>query len=187
MSFFKNGKLRFFKVEAAIILTGIVLLLIGGMIEDSSKKDVALTESPESYQQQYVLSENDKYAAKYEKQVERILKGIDGVKGVTAAVYVKSEGECIPAYNSSSDKSVIKEKNDKDEAEERRDVYENSIVIIKDSQGNEEALILSETAPEIEGIAVCIEGEKSKNTEEKIINTLMALYGIPITKISITW
>ena len=55
MSFFKNGKLRFFKVEAAIILTGIVLLLIGGMIEDSSKKDVALTESPESYQQQYVL------------------------------------------------------------------------------------------------------------------------------------
>ena len=33
MSFFKNGKLRFFKVEAAIILTGIVLLLIGGMIE----------------------------------------------------------------------------------------------------------------------------------------------------------
>lgn len=187
MSFFKNGKLRFFKVEAAIVLTGIVLILIGGMIENSGKESVGFTEKAERPQQQYTLAENDNYAAKYEKQIERILRGIEGIKGVTAAVYVRSEGESIPAYNSSGDKSVIKEKKEKDEAEERRDVYESSIVIVKDSQGNEKALILSETAPEIEGVAVCIDGNKSRETEEKIAKTIMALYGIPITKISITW
>ena len=185
MSFFKNGKFNFFKIETAIVLTGIVLLLIGGLLDDTDKQTTSsnvLHEAPE-----VVASDRNSvdYAKKYEQQIERIFKGLDGVKSVRAAVYVSSEGERLIARNDKIDKSIITEKDGEKSAEERRDVSENVVVIIKDAQGNDEAVVLSEKAPEIVGIAVCVEGEMSKTIEEKILKTLMSLYGLPAGKISI--
>lgn len=186
MSFFKNMKLRLYKFEGAIVLTGVVLLLIGGIIENSEAKQPDSVDYEKIPQSTQAETQYMGYTEKYEKQIERVLKGIGGVDKVTVAVYVKTQGNSVPALNSKSDKSVITESSGETKAEEKRDVREENIVIIKDSQGNEKAIILSEVAPEIEGIAVCVEGGVSKTLEEKILKTLMALYGISPAKISIT-
>lgn len=185
MNFFKNGKFHFFKIETAIILTGIVLILIGGMLDDTDKQSDnsnILYEAPEVVANDRISVD---YAKKYEQQIERILKGINGVKSVKAAVYVSSEGEKMIAKNDKSDNSVVSEKDGEKSAEEKRDVSENAVVIIKDEQGNEQVVVLSEKAPEIVGIAVCVEGDVSKTLEEKILRTLMSLYGLSPSKISI--
>lgn len=185
MNLLKNGKFRFFKFETAVVFTGIVMLLIGGMLEDNNEK---FNKSYEPKEEKKVVASEDfsvDYARKYEVQIERILKGIEGVKSVKAAVYVKSDGERLPAVNDSRDKSVVTEKEGEKTAEERRDVADSVVVLIKDADGNEGAVILSEKAPEIEGVAVCVEGGVSKTLEEKIVRTLMALYDLPAGKISI--
>ena len=185
MDFFKNVKFRLYKFEAAIILTGVVLLLIGGIAENSETKRVDSV-GYENVTPTATKTACEDYSEKYEAQIERLLKGIEGVGKVTVAVYVKNQGNSIPAINGSADTSVVTEKNGESQAEENRNVKEESVVVIKDSQGNEKAVILSEVAPEIEGIAVCVEGGVSKILEEKILKTLMALYGISPGKISIT-
>lgn len=185
MSFLKNKKFHFFKFEVAIVLTGVVLILIGGILDDTDK----ITQSPNvSYEAPEAVASDQisvDYAKKYEQQIERILKGISGVHTVKAAVYVSSEGERVIATNDKLDKSVVSEKDGDKSAEERRDVSENNVVVVKDAQGNEETVVLSEKAPEIVGIAVCLEGDVSKILEEKIMRTLMSLYGLPASKISI--
>lgn len=185
MEIFKNVKLRLYKFEAAIVLTGIVFLLIGSIVENSQVKN-ADSVGQEEFMQPAQETVYMSYSEKYEAQIERVLKGIGGVKKVTVAVYVKNQGNKIPARNESYDMSVVTESNGENRAEENRDVKEGNIVVIKDSQGNEQAVMLSEVAPEIEGIAVCVEGGVSKIIEEKILKTLMALYGISPGKISIT-
>ena len=186
MFFLKNTKLRLYRFETAVVLTGIVLLLVGGIIENST----VVKEDSEYYAKtpQTTVTQNGcSYEEKYEKQIERVLEGMEGVDKVEVAVYVKTGGSSVPAVNSSSDTTVVSEKNGETSAEEKRNIKEESIVIIKDSQGNEKAVMLSEIAPEIEGVAVCVKGKQSKITEEKIVKTLMALYGISSAKISITW
>ena len=185
MSFFKNKKFHFFKIEVAIVLTGIVLILIGGILDETDKNtqdsNVVFEAPKEAVSDQFSVD----YAKKYERQIERILRGISGVKSVKAAVYVSSEGERVIATNDKWDNSVVSEKEGDKSAEERRDVSENAVVVIKDAQGNETAVVVSEKAPEIVGIAVCVEGDLSKTLEEKILRTLMSLYGLPASKISI--
>ena len=185
MGILKNVKLRLYKFEVAIVLTGIVLLLIGNIVENSQTKNVDSV-GQEDFAQPAKETVSMSYSEKYEAQAERVLKGIEGVKNVTVAVYVKNQGSKIPARNENNDMTVIAESNGENHAEENRDVKEGNVVVIKDSQGNEQVVMLSEIAPEIEGIAVCVEGGVSKILEEKILKTLMALYGISPAKISIT-
>ena len=188
MSFLKKGTYRTFKMEAAIVLTGIVLMLVGGVFQDSHKEENPNPENIVKNGSEAVESaaSDVSYSEKYEAKIEKIIKGIDGVKGVKAAVYVKSEGVKVPAENYSGDKTVVTEKEGEANAEEKRDVEDKNVVIVKDSHGNESAVFVTEKAPEIEGIAVCIEGNLSKALEEKILKTLMALFNVPPSKISIT-
>ena len=57
---------------------------------------------------------------------------------------------------------------------------------LKDKDGNESVVYVSQNAPEIAGIAVCVKGGASAAIQEKIKKTLIALYDIPASKISIT-
>lgn len=183
-----DGKrIRLFKLEIALILTGVVIILISGMFENyqnNSDKDENMTG-----ENKHVLVKSadvNDYSAKYEEQIEKILSNIDGIGNVTAAVYVKTEGTVSPAFNIDVDNSVINEKgSDGSNAEEKKNIRGQAVVIIKDAHGNEDVFCTGKTAPEIEGIAVCVEGGLNNVLKEKILSTLTALYNISSTKVSI--
>ena len=177
----KTGRLRFYKLETAAILTGMVLMLIGNLLTPSESEPApSQTEAP-------AAAGRTGYAEYYAAQIERLLANIEGIGEVTAAVYVKSEGTGILAENSNTDTSVTKEEDSQGGTrEETKNVSDNEIVILKDKDGNETVVYVSQNAPEIEGIAVCVKGGASAGIQEKIKTALMALYDIPASKISIT-
>lgn len=185
--FFEASNFKFFKNEIALCLTGIVLILIGGIFEKNQngydKVNNLIEEKIETSDKNV---ENLSYSEQYENQIEKILSQIDGIGNVTAAVYVKSDGNTFFAKNTTKDNSYIEEKNaDSSSASEKKNVIEENIVILKDSQGNENAICIKKDAPEIDGIAVCISGKLNSVLEEKILRTLIALYNITPSNISI--
>ena len=176
----KTGRLRFYKLETAAILTGMVLMLIGNLLTPSESEPApSQTEAPAAATPQGSAGRTG-YAEYYAAHIE-------GIGEVTAAVYVKSEGTGILAENSNTDTSVTKEEDSQGGTrEETKNVSDNEIVILKDKDGNETVVYVSQNAPEIEGIAVCVKGGASAGIQEKIKTALMALYDIPASKISIT-
>lgn len=185
----KTGKFKSYKLEIAIILTGMVLMVIANIIGSSGDGNTGdgSTEPPVSTTQPGKSTGYSSYAEYYEAQIVNLLKNIEGIKEVTAAVYVKSEGTGILAENSNTDHSVTNEKDAQGGTrEESKNVEDKKVVILKDAQGNESVVYVSKNAPEIAGIAVCVKNGASAAVQEKIKTTLMALYGIPASKISIT-
>lgn len=186
-------KLKQFKPEVAILLTGIVLMLIGGIIrpgggEDESKDTGAAPQVHSEYGSGNAQS-TQSYAEYYARQIEGLLESMDGISRAKAAVYVKNEGSGVLAENFTQDNSVTNETDSQGGSrEEHKNVSEKDIVILKDSQGNESVVYLSQSKPEIAGIAVTVKGASglSKTLEEKIKLALMALYDVPASKISIT-
>ena len=187
----KTGKWKQYKFEAAIVMTGIVLMIIGNIVGSSlEQENKTVPKDNGSSAAEPSPSKNNtysSYAAFYEAQIESLLKNIEGVKDVKAAVYVKSEGTGVLAENSNTDNSKTSEKDAQGGTrEEEKDVQDKNVVIIKDAEGNESVVYVSKSAPEIVGIAVCVKGGASASLQEKIKTTLRALYGIPASKISIT-
>lgn len=188
---FDFKKLKPYKPEIAIVMTGLVLMLIGNILGASgndgrSGNTETNVRTPVSISPEPSLKSGG-YAEYYASQIEALLESMDGISSVKAAVYVKSEGSGVLAENSQKDSSVINEADSQGGTrEEHKDVSDRNVVILKDSAGNESVVYLSQSAPEIAGIAVSVKGGVSAVTEEKIKMTLMALYDIPASKISIT-
>ncbi len=183
----KTGKFKFYKLETAIILTGMVLMIIGNLLGSAGE---GIENPPPNDPTEPSASDAGHpvgYAEYYAAQIEKLLRNIEGVKNVTAVVYVKSEGSGVLAENSNTDNSVTTEKDSQGGTrEEAKDVKDREVVILKDKDGNETVVYVSQNAPEIAGIAVCVTGGASASLQEKIKTTLMALYNIPASKISIT-
>ena len=79
MSFFKKGTYRTFKMEAAIVLTGIVLMLVGGVFQDSHKEENPNPENIVKNGSEAVESaaSDVSYSEKYEAQIEKIIKELE--------------------------------------------------------------------------------------------------------------
>lgn len=185
----KTGKFRFYKIETAIVLTGMVLMLIGNLLGTAGEETEKTPgkNPPASEPSASSAGKAAGYSEYYAAQIEKLLKDIEGVREVTAVVYVRSEGSGILAENSNTDNSITTEKDSQGGTrEEEKDVKDKNVVILKDADGNETVVYVSQTAPEIAGIAVCVKGGASAAVQEKIKMALMALYDIPASKISIT-
>ncbi len=193
---FDFRKLKPYKPEIAVALTGAVLMLIGGIADapagnrgSASENAGNSTSMSESYAGTDALSAADArgYARYYEYQIESLLESMEGISGVTAAVHVKSGESGIPAENVSCDDSVTEETDSQGgKRQERKAVSDKNAVIVKDASGNESVVYISRNAPEIAGIAVSVRGGASASAQEKIKLALMSLYDIPASKISIT-
>ena len=75
----KMGKLKFYKLEAAAILTGMVLMLIGNLLTPSESEPVpSQTEAPAAATPQGSAGRTG-YAEYYASQIERLLANIEGI------------------------------------------------------------------------------------------------------------
>ncbi len=184
---FNKKKLKLFKFEAAIALTGIVMLLVCGFFESSMEEKNENNDRYQTVNNEVKADLSGKfYEDKYEKQIEYLLSSYEGLGKTSVAVHVKSNGELYPATNFKKDNSIIEESVEEGtSARENKDVLEENVVIIKDSQGNESVFCTSENAPEIEGVAICIKGGVSNVEKKNILEAIMALYDISSSKISI--
>jgi len=92
---------------------------------------------------------------------------------------------------SSLEMKHIREITEKDSNGGSRDTLTESnnkeFVIIKDSNGNEEIVVLSNHMPTIVGVAIRADGCQSYVIQEKIINAIKNTYGLKASQIYVCW
>ena len=120
------------------------------------------------------------YKNKTEDEICRLLENLDGVSKVSVMISLKSGSEKILKEDSEMSGA---NKTNKDEQENTKNIKKSTVVLEQD--GNHNPYIIKEIYPEIEGIAVTAKGISNNQRKEEVINMLMALFDVPVHKISI--
>lgn len=164
-SHLKNGKLILI-----FGIAGILLLLLSGISatdekEISSGGEFDIT----AYQQQL------------EKEIEKLVRDITSCRA-TVVITLDSDIK----YNYADETKLSDSTRQADTATDKSTDSEKNRVIITDSSGNQNALIVNRELPQIRGVAVVYDGANNSQTNEKIKNCLMATLSVTSKRIYIS-
>ena len=144
-----------------VALIGILLIVFGGQIGKSEKKE-ASADTPSAMGAQEELEAYQTYT---EARVKSLCESVKGVENVTVAVTLGGGFEEIYAKEISDEKESY---------------------VILGSGSNASALHLSRKAPEITGIGVVCRGGGNDNVRQELLSLLSAAFKVPANRIYIT-
>lgn len=176
ISKFSADKKTFLIVLAGI--AGVIILVISelfpsGETEENGKnsEDIQISE--------YSIENHYEYAEMLENKLTDIISSIEGAGETKVMLTLESSSEAVYAQNDKTDKESG------DEGKEKLS-SENDYVLIKTDSSKEEALLLKIIQPEVKGVAVVCEGGDSIYVQQKIIETVSAVFDISTSKIKVT-
>lgn len=165
LSRLKNGKLI-----CILGALGVLLILLSGTFT-SDKQEISIDEEFDItvYQQQL------------EKDIEKLVKDITSCRA-TVVITLDSDIK----YNYADETKLSDSLREADTATDKSTDSEKNRVIITDSSGNQNALIVNRELPQIRGVAVVYDGANNNEINEKIKNCLMATLSVTSKRIYIS-
>lgn len=127
------------------------------------------------------------YADELESKLSGIIGQISGVGRVQIFVTVENGVKYIyeESQKTTSDKSVTSDNDGSTKTQENVNNQKDT-VIIKNSDGSEQALILTEIQPTVKGVVVVCDGGNDPVVEEKIMEAITTALDIPANHVSIS-
>lgn len=163
-------------IIAAVGIIGTLILVISEFVpseEKTAKQNNAVSS------EEYSIDDHYEYSEMLEKKLTDIVSSIDGAGNAKVMITLESSSEAVYAQN---------DKTDKEKGDENREKIskENDYVLIKADSSKEEALLLKIIQPEVKGVAVVCEGGDSVYVQQKIIETISAVFNINSSRIKVT-
>ncbi len=141
-----------------IAICGVVLIYFSNPSNLHKKKSVSKNESANK-------EISDDYCTLCEQKIRGMILKIKGIQDAEVYITLKSGREDV----------ILQEEGES----------KNTVVYYRDGSGGQSPYIVKENEPEIEGIAVIIEGDDSPENILKITNMLLALFHVESHKISV--
>lgn len=161
------------KISTAIFAVGIIgilLIFMSGYLGSDKNKETNKTDFSE-----------DEYCSKIENKIKNIVTSMTGNENVQVIVTLDSSYEYV--YLNEKDLSNDYT-NDGEESTKKKDNSKEKYIIVEDSNGNENGLIVTTLAPTIRGVVIIYDGNSSLN--EGIKSAVMAVLNISKNKIYVS-
>lgn len=158
------------KVLLIIGLAGILLIGCSSLFGGKSE-----TKSGEAFNQ-------TEYEETIEKKVFSIVKGITGDRKATVIITLKNGIRYSYADDTLDDTNMT----DSEKTTQQSSRKESNHITVKDSSGEEKALVVTENMPEIRGVAIVCKGGGDSALSEEIKSAVMAALDITAKRIYIT-
>lgn len=120
-----------------------------------------------------------------EKQIENILKKLQGVDDVSVLITYEETNKVIPMYNEDNQESVTKEEDTQGGTRVINESSSKKEVIYEESNGEKLVVTSTVVTPEIKGAVVIAKGASNGNVKSNIIQAVEALTGLPTHKIQV--
>lgn len=170
----KKALLKFKEPKYLIVFGLVGILLIGfSSFFQSNNNNTALK------------NENfdlENYRSTMEKSVKSIVKGVTGDKNATVVVTLQNGIRYSYADDTKNDTNVT----DSDKTTQSSERKETSHITIKNSSGEEKALVITENMPEVRGVAIVCVGGDDQVLSEQIRAAVMAALNITSKRVYIT-
>ena len=145
-----------------ILIIGVLVLAFSAGVSSVEKKTL------EKEEFDYI-----RYVENLEKGLGGILNRIHGVSEVEVMITLESGFEYVPAYE------LEKEQLNANSNENQK------VIILKKSGGSEEAFVIKERFPEIQGVLVIAKGVENIETEQNIVEAVKAVFNISSKRIKV--
>ena len=165
-------------------MIGTLLLLFANLFFDANQESspINYTETREERYQEQSLS----FEAKLARELEEIISLIRGVGDSKVLIYARNQSEYDYEYNT---KMINKITNETDQSGGQREILEDNqdrqLLVLRDSSGNEEALIRRKSLPEITAVFIVAEGAENSLVKYQITRAIANLLDLAIHKISV--
>lgn len=151
-------------------LSGIVLIYLSSLLGASAKKD---TVEPKEEANSAVQMD---YEEKLEKSLAEIVCAITGEEAPTVMVTLKKGEESVYAAD---------EKNKSDVSGGTQE-QEKAYVILKNSDGSQYALSVTEIQPEVKGVVIVSKSAEDPVIRERLVNAARTALGVSSSRVCVT-
>lgn len=154
---------------------GVLLLLISWLIpSDEAKVAERSEDSAESY------------ARSTEEKLTSILSDMLGSKGVRVMVTLDSSGETVYADTTKINTGLSENVGgDQKTRTEQSDSKENDYIILKDSNGNETALVVTKVMPQVRGVVVVCPNGNEEAVQAMVKSAVVTALNISSKKVCV--
>ena len=174
-----NEKIRVFlekykkpKYLIIIGLAGIILIALSSLFTCEKAENMPYSES----------FDTEEYRVSLEKSILSVVKDITGDKKATVLITLQNGVR----YSYADDVKTDTDLTDGEKTKQSRKSSESFHITVKDSSGDEKALVVTENMPEIRGVAIICENGDDEYVREKIESAVMAALDITSKRVYIT-
>lgn len=184
LQFFQNNKQK--KIINALVVIfcigmAIVILNKDNKMDKSNVKESEIIETSKTYNEGTLL-----YSEAIEKKLEKEFSKIEGAGNVDVIIIMKTKGEIILNKDEPYTSSRTVEKDNEGGSRENDEINkEQNTVLIRRNDGSEEAIIIKELLPEVNGILILSEGSDDLIVKSNLINAAKVLLDLPVHKIEV--
>jgi len=156
-------------ILACAIAAGLILIFFSDeILKDDSEK---ICEN---------VSELERYGASLEEKLARTIEKIDGAGSVRVMISFESSFEKVYASNARLEENGIPTDGGFDKTTEKQ------LVLAGSGTAGESPILIKEMCPKVRGIVVVYDGRYDKETENKIRQAVVSLFGISELRVCIT-
>ena len=158
-------------------IIGILLLFLSSFI--GGKSPSGKTEATSS-------DATGQYVENMENELTGIVSELLGDKNVSVMITLKSGIQYIYAGETKTDTGLSEDKSGSDSLKkEQSDTNEQTYIIVKDSDGNEQPLLITEVMPQVKGVVVICSGGDDKNVQQTVQNAVVTVLDISENKVCV--
>lgn len=173
---------KFRKIVVIVGVLGIALIFFSGHLKSSSKK----REKAESAQNG--SNSTQQYVSKLEGSLKEMISSIKGAGNTKVLVTLESTEETVYATEEKKNKEATEDKTTDGQTSKKResDDSEKKYITIKDADGTERALSVTQIQPTIKGVVVVCEGGNQPEVQQKITDAVKTALNITSKKVYVT-
>ena len=154
---------------------GILLIFLSSFFTSDKNDDKKITSTASGYT-------TEQYCALLEKNVKSIVTGITGDKKATVVITLESGVRYSYASADEIDSSSSTGSTNDQSSESKKESY----ITVKNADGSERALVVTEIMPEVRGVAIICNGGNNEIIAEKIKNAVTSALNITSKRVYIS-
>lgn len=159
-------------------LIGIGLIFISNML---TNKD-----SPKKENQETQISAND-YVKTLEDNIKSLISAIDGAGKSKVLITLESSSQNIYATEQKKNSEAVEDRENETISKKRESSdFETKYIKIKDENGAEKPISVTQIQPTIKGVVVVCDGGDNPAVQEKIINAVKTALNITSKRVYVT-
>lgn len=166
------------KIIIVLGLAGIVLIFLSSFV--SCEK----TDSTSRVKEEISV---DEYRSKIENNLKDIVSSIEGSGKTKVLVTVENSTETVYATEQKKNKESTEDKSNGEITKKKEsDDSEVHYITVKDSNGSEKALSVTQVQPTIKGVVVVCDGGNDPNVQQRITNAVTTALNITSKRVCVT-
>lgn len=169
------------KYKNIIIISGVVGILL-----------IFMSNFPRQENAQEIISTNsentsEQYIDRLEKNLETIVSSIKGAGNAKVLVTLESTTETVYATEEKKNKEASEDKSNGETTRRKEsDDCERKYITVKDSNGTEKALAVTEIQPKIKGVIVVCAGGDDTLVQQRVTNAITTALNITSKHVCVT-